>query len=344
VKAASEEWVEISRVPAMRKLAVSSHIVLKACTLRGADQEPAARFTSDVMDSHGDPSRPNGIRARADAATSETSMPNPYLPPEMLDDIVDHLHDTEDALRSCSLVSKLWIPRIRKHLFAEVGLRREWDMRLWEKTFPDPGTSPARYTKTLHIGSYVVLAGDVEVGSLLGDFSRVVRLEVGSYEVFVDTSKISFIPFRGFSPVLKSLRVVVPILPSSRIFNLILLFPLLEDLDVIIHKTAADNNDGSEEDEAPTATQPSSPPRFTGSLELYLKGGNGTFRPSTVFPLGRYPLSGPRFDVASRGGSLNDDGIGGGVCSYPRIPRCYLGPLQYVHPAVVSAPITYFCF
>ena len=255
------------------------HRGLRAWTLGGADGEPATRFASEVMHSHGDPSRsrPNGIRVRADATTSETSMPNPYLPPEMLDNIVDQLHDTEDALRSCSLVSKSWIPRARKHLFAEVGLCMERDMRLWKRTFPDPGTSPARYTKTLRIGLYVVLAGDAEVGSLLGDFSCVVRLEVGSYELSVDTSKVSFIPFRGFSPVLKSLRVVVPILPSSRIFNLILSFPLLEDLDVIIHKTTADNSDGSEEDEAPTTTQPSSPSRFTGSLELYLKGGMEPF-------------------------------------------------------------------
>jgi hypothetical protein len=303
------------------------HRGLRAWTLRGADRESAARFASEVMHSHGYPSRsrPNGIRVRADATTSETSMPNPYLPPEILDHIVDHLHDTENALRNCCFVSKSWIPRTRKHLFANIGFHTAKRLQSWKETFRDPGTSPARYTKTLHIGSYVVLAGDAEVGSLLEDFSRVVRLEVGSYEVFADTSKVSFIPFRNFSPVLKYLRVVVPILPSSRILNLILSFPLLGDLDVIIHKTAADNNDGFEEDEAPTATQPSSPPRFTGSLAI-LEGGNGNFRPSTVFLPGRYPLSGPRFDVASRGGSLNDNGIGGGVCSYPRIPRCYLGP------------------
>ena len=49
-------------------------------------------------------------------------MSNPHLPAEILDYIIDHLHDTEDALRNCSLVSKSWIPRTRTHLFADVKL------------------------------------------------------------------------------------------------------------------------------------------------------------------------------------------------------------------------------
>ena len=49
-------------------------------------------------------------------------MPNPHLPPETLDNIVGLLHDKPGALKECCLVSKPWVPRTRKHLFAEIRL------------------------------------------------------------------------------------------------------------------------------------------------------------------------------------------------------------------------------
>jgi hypothetical protein len=74
---------------------------------RGANREPATKFASDVMNSHGVLSRPN---ASTDAL-AETTMSDPRLPAEVLDHVVDHLHDTKAVLRNCSLVSKSWIHR-----------------------------------------------------------------------------------------------------------------------------------------------------------------------------------------------------------------------------------------
>ncbi|KAF9644347.1 hypothetical protein BDM02DRAFT_3103092, partial [Thelephora ganbajun] len=45
---------------------------------------------------------------------------HPYLPPETLDYIVDFLHDNRETLEQCCLVSKSWVPRARKHLFADI--------------------------------------------------------------------------------------------------------------------------------------------------------------------------------------------------------------------------------
>ena len=203
-------------------------------------------------------------------------MSDPHLPAEMLDHIVDHLHNTQDALRNCCLVSKSWIPRTRTHLFADIRFRTSENLRSWKRSFPDPSTSPARYAKALFVGSFrVVAAGDAEVGGWIGGFSRVERLVIGGGNHNERT--ISLVPFHGFSPILKSLRMAVPALPSSRIFNLIHSFPLLEDLAVIIREPPAGNGDGSGEDGTPTATQPSSPPVFTGSLELYLSRGMEPF-------------------------------------------------------------------
>jgi hypothetical protein len=142
--------------------------------------------------------------------------------------------------------------------------------------FPDPSTSPAHYAKTLFIGSSeVVTAADAEAGSWIRGFYRVVHLVVDGRAVYPDPDEpiISLVPFHGLSSAIKSLRVVVSALPSSCVFDLILSFPLLENLAVIVHEELTDSDDGLKEDGAPTAIQPPSPPVFTGSLELYLKGG-----------------------------------------------------------------------
>jgi hypothetical protein len=192
-------------------------------------------------------------------------MSIPQLPAEILDHIIDHLHDTAVALRNCCLVSKSWIPRTRKLLFADVNFLTTKSLQSWKETFPDPSTSPAYYTKTLSVSSSeVVTTADAGVGGWITGFSRVVHLVVGSSDY-----PVSFVPFHGFSPVIKSLRVTIFALPSPHIFNLTISFPLLEDLAVTIHHKALpdDNDDGS--DWLPS----SSTPMFTGSLELRLWGG-----------------------------------------------------------------------
>ena len=203
-------------------------------------------------------------------------MPDP-LPAEMLDHVVDYLHDTQDTLRNCCLVSKSWVPRTRKHLFADIGFPTAKSLQSWKETFPDPSTSPAYYAKALSVGCFhLVTAADAEVGGWIRGFSHIVHLEVASRAMRSDPNKlgISLVPFHGISPIIKSLRVVVPHLPSSRIlFDLILSFPLLEDLAVMIFGAPIDGGDDSEEDEMLTAVQPSSPRMFTGTLELHMFEG-----------------------------------------------------------------------
>jgi len=196
-------------------------------------------------------------------------MPNPQLPAEMLDNIVDFLHGTKLALRNCCLVSKSWIPRTRKHLFADIRFFCPARLRLWKKTFPDPSTSPAYYTKTLIIGCpHIITVADAETGGWITGFSRVVDFGIGGRGFTV-----TFVPFHGFSSVIKSLRVSFTVLSPPQIFNLILSFPLLEDLTVIADgRVMAINDDGSD-GLSTAAAQLSSLPTFTGSLELPVRGG-----------------------------------------------------------------------
>lgn len=44
------------------------------------------------------------------------------LPPEVVDTILDHLHDDHRTLRQCSLVSSQWLPTSRFHAFSSVTL------------------------------------------------------------------------------------------------------------------------------------------------------------------------------------------------------------------------------
>ena len=201
-------------------------------------------------------------------------MSNPHLPPEILDCVVDLLHDEPEALKRCCLVSKSWVPRTRNHLFAEIIFFDEKRLKLWKKMFPDPSRSPARYTKTLFVDCHqAVVAADADAGGWIRGFSRIVHLSVGSQRFSADGS-FSLVPFHGLSPVLKSLRVTVPALPPSWIIDLSLSFPLLEDLAVNPdhYHGALDDNGGSFNGPL-TAVQPPSPPMFTGSLELDMEEG-----------------------------------------------------------------------
>ena len=207
-------------------------------------------------------------------------MPNPPLPAEILDNIIDYLHDNPETLKRCCLVSKSWIPRTRKHLFADVKFHTVTNLQSWKEMFPDPSTSPARYAKSLIVHCpEVVVAADAETGGWITAFSRVVHLWVG-----VNTDLASFVPFHGFSPVVKSLTLTLSVPPSPYIPNLILSFPLLEDLAVTIrYKALTDGFDGS--DWPLTVAQSSSPSTFTGSLKLLLCRG--------VKPITRWLLSLP---------------------------------------------------
>jgi hypothetical protein len=195
-----------------------------------------------------------------------TAMSNLHLPAEILDYIIDYLHDEEVTLRNCCLVSKSWVPRARKHLFDDIAFYTVRDAHSWKRTFPDPLTSPAHYAKTLFIDRSELGADRTEP-----DFNQ---------------SATPLAPFHGFSPALKSLCIIIPALPSSQFFDLILSFPLLEDFDVVLLGSSSDKGDGFEEDEMPTVTQPPSLPMFTGSLELYLMGGMGPFVRRLLSPLG----------------------------------------------------------
>ena len=223
--------------------------------------------SGDTQAAHGWKFERQYVSAKPDSASRRHS-------PEILDPIVDLLHTDSKTLKECCLVFKSWIPRARRHLFANIILYLDEHLESWKKTFPDPSTSPAHYTKNLTIGClHIVTAADAEPGGYITGFSRATHLEVDNHSIISESQLATFlVPFHGFSPSLKSLYVDFTSLPSSQIFDLILSFPLLENLKVIAYyplPSIAHNNPTG----LPALIQPSSPPKFTGSLELSMRKG-----------------------------------------------------------------------
>ena len=158
----------------------------------------------------------------------QTTMPPPF-PQEVFDLVINLLHDEPDTLKTCCSVSKSWVHQTRKYLFTHVKFLSESNFKLWQKTFPDPSNSPARYARSLsiHVPPTFTLV-DTGVVDWICAFSGVIRLQL-----VVSHGDIFLAPFYGLFPTLKSLHVDYgPSASPSEIFGLMCSFPLLKDLTV----------------------------------------------------------------------------------------------------------------
>jgi hypothetical protein len=185
----------------------------------------------------------------------------PSLPQEILDLIADHLHNEPTTLKACCVVSKSWIPRTRKHLFASVEFHdKQSHIELWKEAFPDPSTSPARYTRRLSIrGIQPIIAADTDVGGWIRAFRNLAHLHLES--IGREDRQVSLVPFHGLSPTLKSLSLTFITL---EVLDLICSFPLLDDL-ALFPPRGGDNTE--------VWNTPSTSPKLTGSLTLRTFGG-----------------------------------------------------------------------
>lgn len=207
------------------------------------------------------PSDSNSDHLRNPSTTSETAEMSCSLPQEILDHIIDHLHDQPEALKACSLVSKAWIYRTRRYIFNHIEFSsRSRHVSHWQETFPDLATSPAHNTRLLSI-SLTKLISPAEADTLR-TFRCVSHLNVDTTRWYDQLSSLA--PLRGLSPVVRSLCLSFAGLPSSEIFGLVCSFPLLEDLALVGYI-------GRKRDEV--WDTPSTLPKLTGSLDLPVGGG-----------------------------------------------------------------------
>lgn len=182
------------------------------------------------------------------------------LPPEILDFIVDHLHDESNTLKSCSVVSKSWVPRSRRHLFARVNFDTLGSFAAsWMKAFPKPSDSPAHYTRTLTVtGTQFITTAGADARRWIHAFRNVVHLHVDTHCWHCD-GQITLVPLYGLSSAVKSLRLEFTTAPPSEVFGLLCSFPLLEDLALQASISGVVTG---------TWSPPLTSPRLTGSLEL----------------------------------------------------------------------------
>ncbi|KAF9780904.1 hypothetical protein BJ322DRAFT_1082335 [Thelephora terrestris] len=183
----------------------------------------------------------------------------PFLPPEILDLIVDHLYNEPTALKACCVVSKSWIPRSRRHIFARVKLDTARATESWAKAFPDPSDSPAHYTRNLWVYGHGVASADVL--PWIRSFRHVQKLTMTTF----GPRGVSLAHLHGFSLTLKSLNLTRVCATVSEIIGFICSFPLLEDLS-LSPKARDIRADG-------WAT-PLVSPKLTGSLMLYGESGS----------------------------------------------------------------------
>ena len=184
----------------------------------------------------------------------------PPLPTEIFDLIVDHLHDELTTLKACCLVSKSWVPRARRYIFAQVmfnSLRSS--IQTWMEHFPDPSNSPAHHTRALlFVDPDSIVAAFTVAPTWLHYFCHVKELRMAN--ILPDNSiPASFVQLHGFSPTLKLLHLFYVSVPLPEILDLICSFPLLEDLCLQLVTTRGD---------AGGRDTPSTSPRLTGCLTV----------------------------------------------------------------------------
>ena len=142
-----------------------------------------------------------------------------------------------------------------------------------------PFHPPGALHKALFIGfSQVVTAAGIGEGCWVLAFSRVVHLKMDILAAgFFEQTSISLVPFHGFSPVSRSLRVESTALTPSQVFDLLSSFPLLEDISMTVHyRGLIKNSDYSFENQS-TVIQSSSSPALNGSLQLFSESGMDPF-------------------------------------------------------------------
>jgi hypothetical protein len=219
-------------------------------------------------------------------------MPNLPLPAEMLDQL-STTYTTHEMRSGTAASSPNRGSRASGHTFsADTRFQTTENLRSWKETFPDPSASPVRYAKTLFVGcTPFVTAADAGEGGWIRSFSRVVQLELYRHGLLTESI---FVPFYRLPPATKSLRVTAPALMSSRIFDLILSFPLLEDLAVRTYfGSTVDSGDGVI-DCRPTP----GPTRVYWVSRALSEGRNEIFHPSIVVPSGRHSLPEAQSDMA----------------------------------------------
>jgi hypothetical protein len=232
---------------------------------------------------------PLAIKCRSrphDALLSATSfspthfeMTTPYLPPELVEHIIDMLVGDRQSLLSCSLASVNWVHRSRHHLFASIRLHSLSNLQSWFST----GLGPcSHHVRTLHLVQdefkWITPETLEKTQSGLSSFYNVKSLSITNLNL-ATYDEGSLARFFGHFSNLTSLSVEKFTGHPDALVYFICMFPELDNLKIdslTMVKTA-------KAFPSPTVT-----PRFRGKFSLSNLKTNGT---AMVTPLMALPMA-----------------------------------------------------
>jgi hypothetical protein len=162
------------------------------------------------------------------------------LPQELVDAVIDELKCDVGSLRTCSLVSKPWVYRSRKHLFATVNLPTFLVSRWQTSISADPVAplGPHCHVRSLSLHPAMASAAfgipETFVGHL-SSFTEVSRLAIVSslWEEWIDAFSDNALVtkyFGGFGKALRSLELTRVYLNSAVLKALLDVFPWLKEI------------------------------------------------------------------------------------------------------------------
>ena len=157
---------------------------------------------------------------------------------------------------------------------------------------------------------YVIEAAGKGSGRWLLAFSRIKRLTMDIPKRDPKPMTISLVPFHGFSPVLKSLRVDSSALTHSQIFDLVCSFPRGS-----LHRRPRSRQLGLQQKVDCYPTLPFTPVHWIP--EAPYPRWDAFYRIPVVVPTERYPPPETGSDMASRGRRFAHKGPGGWVPFHP---------------------------
>jgi hypothetical protein len=193
----------------------------------------------------------------------------PYLPLELVDEIIDGLAGDIKSLLSCSLVSINWVNRSRRHLFADIKLHSLPALQSWFFTGLGSSSNHVRFLDLSQNDEFKWIVPD-SLAAIYNDFSAFQRVESLAFTnldltLFDQHSLTRF--FSHFSENLTSLSVKDMVVHPDTLLFFICMFPKLDDLKL----DRLTMGKATVPFQQPTVT-----PRFRGKLALSNIRSNGT--------------------------------------------------------------------
>lgn len=196
-------------------------------------------------------------------------MTIPYLPLEIVEEIIDVLIGDTTSLLSCSLVSIGWVHRSRRHLFAEIKLHSLSDLHFWFQSGLGPSSNHVRGLDLAQDDELKWIIPDSPPG-VFNDFTsfrNVQSLTFTALDLTLFDEHALIRSFGHFSERLTSLSVKGMTVHPDALLFFVCMFPKLDNLK-LEYLTMGKAT-------IPYQT-PAVTPRFRGKLALSGIKSNGT--------------------------------------------------------------------